>query len=117
MTPEKIRELIELARRNYKTPSIPQKMADALEHLLQYVEWQPIETAPKDGTRIILAMAEDRDGPLVGEGYYTDGEWWWSGTGPHIYHCGGPISEMNFGKVSHWQPMPDFAPPSDKEGE
>jgi hypothetical protein len=75
-------------------------------------DWQPIETAPKDGTAIILAVpTEHRDGFIVGEGYFAPenlegGDWWWAG----VYHSdyyGGPISEMNHWPPSHWQPLPE----------
>lgn len=77
-------------------------------------DWQPISTAPKDGTPVIVAVpTKDLDGFHVGEAYYDPenyegGDWWWAGTGYGDYH-GGPISDINFHQPSHWMPLP--APP------
>ncbi|WP_077961686.1 hypothetical protein [Ensifer adhaerens] len=77
--------------------------------------WQPIDTAPRDTTSIIIAVpTKDYDGHIVGEAYfdpehYEDGDWWWANTDHGDYH-GGPISEINFHGPSHWQPLP--APPA-----
>ena len=74
-------------------------------------DWRPIATAPKDAC-IILAVTGGSSGPIVGEARWQengeDSDWYWAGNGPGDYH-GGPISEINLGKASHWQPLP--APP------
>jgi hypothetical protein len=54
--------------------------------------WQPIETAPKDGTRILACNADERAEYII-VGYFrgahfTDGQW------PMI-------------PVTHWMPLPD----------
>lgn len=71
-------------------------------------EWQPIETALKDRPVIIQVTDETRD-PIVGEAQWHDdgdgGDWWWANTSPGDYYSG-PISEMNFGKPTHWMPLP-----------
>jgi hypothetical protein len=76
------------------------------------IEWQPIETAPRDGTSVILAVTGGKNGPVVGEARWWEeweehgGDWYWAGNTPGDYH-GGPISEINFGTPSHWMPMPE----------
>ena len=65
-------------------------------------EWQPIETAPKDGTAIIGFFPPD----LVCEVYYDDDDddpgWWYANTGRGDYH-----EDRVF--PTHWIPLP--APP------
>jgi hypothetical protein len=55
-------------------------------------EWQPIETAPKDGAWV-MAYSED-EGPVfvnnLGGDWYTDGNDHW------------PILDL-----THWQPLPE----------
>lgn len=78
--------------------------------------WRTIDSAPRDGTSIILAVTGGINGPVIGEArwHYADGgDWWWAGNAPGDYH-GGPISEINFGVPTHWQPLP--LPPTDREG-
>ena len=67
-------------------------------------KWQPIETAPKDGTRIIVWLEHN---PKLGHdpsyshattAYWTDfnnGGWVWHGI------CG---------NITHWMPLPDDTP-------
>jgi hypothetical protein len=67
--------------------------------------WKPIETAPKDGTSILLS-----DGKWVGEGYYSEhsgGTWW---------EAGSHWTDAHDGQIypTHWQPLPP--PPSEGEG-
>lgn len=64
-------------------------------------EWRPIETAPKDGTLILLY-------PMNGDGMISTGRWceeyqnWPAGRG-----------WFEQGEVSHWMPLP--APPNANE--
>ncbi|MRX31867.1 hypothetical protein [Aminobacter sp. MDW-2] len=82
---------------------------------LEAGRWQPIETAPKDRTAIIIAVpTKDQDDFHVGEAYfdpenYDNGDWWWANTSYGDYHAG-PVSEINWHGPTHWQPLP--APPS-----
>jgi len=73
-------------------------------------QWLPIESAPKDGSRIIIAVTGGMYGAKVHEAYFCiDGEWgsdWWlAATQPSDYYIG-PISDIMHGEISHWQPLP-----------
>ena len=62
--------------------------------------WQPIETAPKDGTRVLLA-----DSSVAADGYFDyllnkgNGSWVW----PYVKR-----------EPTHWKSMPEF-PKQEKE--
>jgi hypothetical protein len=66
--------------------------------------WQPIETAPKDGTRLLLARTQVLSGELI----VVSGSWN-SGGSMHMPHWMTPV--LGF-QPTHWMPLP--APP---EGE
>lgn len=66
--------------------------------------WQPIETAPRDRTAIILALK----GARVTVGHWLDNsktQWPWQGWSTDA----GPMIEA---KVTHWRPLP--SPPGEK---
>lgn len=61
--------------------------------------WREIETAPKDGTHLLLGSEPDQ---WVGEGYYeADGDRGW-------YQAGSHWTDPHDGSMNptHWQPMP-----------
>lgn len=65
-------------------------------------EWQPIETAPKDGTRIIfwgpnLAVAEGEWLSGKWAGHPTEG-WYRTNQSPRV-------------RPTHWMPLPDAPKP------
>lgn len=74
--------------------------------------WQPIETAPKDGARVLLAKfgwAEDMEGNneyrlffSVSGSWWTERDYWTDGLEKLI-------------PPTHWMPLP--APPQDTEGD
>lgn len=73
-------------------------------------DWKPIESAPMDGTSLIIATSMD----LVGEASYcgSDG-WWWANS--HGEYWADAV-EVHHGQVTHWMPLP--APPTgDERGE
>lgn len=63
------------------------------------MDWQPIETAPKDGSQV-LVYAVRRTGPLVASAANRTGSQWWA---------------VNIGCLwpTHWMPLP--APPSQEQ--
>lgn len=53
--------------------------------------WQSIETAPKDGTRVLLAAIQDR--PIAGTGNWVARQEMWTWAYPLL-------------KPTHWAPLP-----------
>ena len=71
-------------------------------------DWQPISTAPRDGTEI-LGYAPERRGRMIRQDVATMA-WGWLGSGGWYSTANGiPITE----EVTHWMPLPD--PPAVKE--
>jgi hypothetical protein len=67
-------------------------------------EWQPIETAPKDGTRIdVWVPTWLRTGNRMPNAKWRDGRWsfWWEPTQEWL-----SIEEEYEGGPSHWMPLP-----------
>jgi hypothetical protein len=65
-------------------------------------DWLPIETAPKDGTAVLLWLPDGfwlNDENVV-TGFWSEDDWYFSDTDSH------PIGA--FGKaVTHWMPLPE----------
>ena len=59
-------------------------------------EWRPIESAPRDGTRVLLWIAVSGTAPWA-ETAEFDGDEWWRNDGDEI--CGE-------NSPTHWQPVP-----------
>jgi hypothetical protein len=69
-------------------------------------EWQPIETAPKDGAEILLGFAGEKwivQGRWVGDYKARDGAWWALNNDP-TDAWGGELYP------THWMPLP--SPPT-----
>jgi len=71
--------------------------------------WMPIETAPKDGTAILVAGTNRNGAPMLGEAYWhvnPDGRddvgFWWANTDPGDYYA----CQIDEGALTHWQPLP-----------
>lgn len=65
-------------------------------------DWQPIETAPKDGTEILLFELQCYDEPYIATGIWhrwDGGERWL----PAVY--GG--ARTDYFDPTHWMPLPD----------
>jgi len=68
-------------------------------------EWKPIETAPKDGTDLVLYCGPPDD-PLLGIGYWeTERE---TEDGWYLWHK--PMQRCLW--PTHWAPIPPFPIPS-----
>jgi hypothetical protein len=80
--------------------AVLREAADALARFSLRPEWQPIESAPKDGTRLWLFFPtrDEDDQQQVG---------WWHDTISGAYWVNHADSDMP--EPSHWRPLP--APP------
>lgn len=70
------------------------------------MEWQPIETAPKDGTNILIS-----DGSSITTAYWTDEEedydWIEDPTQKIVYEEGWMTSDFDVGDdATHWMHLP-----------
>jgi hypothetical protein len=63
--------------------------------------WQPIETAPKDGTEILLT-----------DGHYKRTGYWATRIGAWSIDAAVPL-----GMPTHWAPLPEFPPPEPDGGD
>jgi hypothetical protein len=81
--------------------AIRDAIADATAEQTRRAEWQPIETAPKDGTRVFLGY--DYQGFLftASTGYWTE------------HNGGGWVRECMF-QPTHWMRLPEPPPPPDR---
>lgn len=77
------------------------------------MDWQPIETAPRDGTEILLCQATDADGEAIGEkawGIFVQVAAWWSADdddgGEWIVYCSRVQEPRLHFQPTHWMPLP-----------
>ena len=73
---------------------------DRLKAKLAKTEWQPIETAPMDGTRVLVTA-----GFMVVDAYFRRGDWW-------LYECGDDWYSVTI-NPTNWMPLPE--PPTTEE--
>ena len=73
------------------------------------VDWQPIETAPKDGTRVLLCRATDADGkPILDKAWeiFIQVAAWWEGDDDWIVYCSLVAEPRLHFEPTHWSPLP-----------
>jgi hypothetical protein len=61
---------------------------------LEAAQWRPIETAPKDGSTVLLYFADHSLAyPMIGTGFWdgVTGQWW----------------NKAWNEATHWMPLPD----------
>lgn len=69
-------------------------------------KWQPIETAPRDGTEVLLWWPYWRRRPVIGK---WDGSTWVSEVKLYFYGTGSPYPDDSDSDPKNWMPLP--APP------
>jgi len=100
-TADYLEELIKRAKGNCTCAKIGfPDSCDNCDGLAQTAQqWQPIETAPKDGTNILVCRSMEHRS--VGEAFFWEDRWvTWDGEN-HTR------SSFIDGYLTHWQPMPD----------
>lgn len=65
-------------------------------------EWQPIETAPKDGTPALLFSPYDEDMNCKGGLIWVSGGWGRAVINPYSWR-----GESNKEPPTHWMPLPE----------
>ena len=75
-------------------------------------EWQPIETAPKDGSAVLLCWATDADGKAVNwfedlstADVFVQVASWWGDEGWVVYCDMVQEPRLHF-VPTHWMPLP-----------
>ena len=89
---------------------IPALLAE-LKELRAEREWRPIETAPKDGTRILLAYKGG-----IQQGYWLDNsdkQWPWSGW----KICDQQVPVNSYHKPEAWMPIPSFMAATEEQSD
>lgn len=95
-------------------------LAEHAERLHAATRWQPIETAPHDGTHILVGTFPCPKGAVT----ITTAHWWgppsFAGEGPPVgewalsVNALGEYSDCGVKAPTHWQPLPD--PPEAQHG-
>lgn len=76
-------------------------------------EWQPVESAPKDETSVLLWGSLDADWGMFPESpdaFSGSPEMcigYWAGKGWHVPNHGGPGDYEQWCKATHWMPLPE----------
>ena len=70
------------------------------------MSWKPIDTAPKDGTKILLCRPTIRPDSF---GVFCQVAAWWEGENNWIVYMSQPLEKPVHFEPTHWMPLP--APP------
>ena len=72
-------------------------------------EWQPIETAPKDSTKIDLWMQIYASPRSMGwaDSFRVPEAWWQESTKQWVHLHNGRAEPLYTEYVTHWMPLPD----------
>lgn len=81
---------------------ISYESAQAIERLIP--KWQPIETAPKDGTSVLL-FKQSMDFKIRGYGYWEGGDSFVSGWISKGFDD--TFGNLGLANPSHWMPLPE----------
>ena len=98
-------ECIVVLRSEWDARKARAERAEAELERLRASQWQPIETAPKDGTRILAVVvhssAEWSKNPIR-DGFVGVVTAYWT-----TFNKGGWVYHGLYGNLTHWQPLPE----------
>lgn len=113
VTDEKLREAVDLVKYYHSGNSVAcDELSDAMQtiyatlteptELRAAMTWQPIDTAPKDGTKVLLGRfvlncPEGKNGRMAVDFWHT--------VNPHGYEGWGKFN-TRYWPATHWQPLP-----------
>lgn len=88
-------------------PALNDPIAPATGVAIPLVRWRPIETAPKDGSDMLLWCSNSE--PRIVQGRWAEfgGEGWWGFSESLLSDIVGQIED-----ATHWMPLP--SPPFDQ---
>lgn len=97
----------------YSDGRVEERVYDHPVTLITYLNWQPIETAPADGTWVLLYFPadENRERPAICAAAQYNRDFAFSDDGPDCWR--GPYSDGydsgadDLGVFTHWAPMPE----------
>lgn len=103
---------------DYFNDRVPESSARQLaENILSALTWQPISTAPKDGTRIDLWRPTEEGGERIPDGYWGEAYVPWSGGQYKVGWCAAnlgvdaadaPVAwDDDHLEPTHWMPTPE----------
>jgi len=64
--------------------------------------FRPIDTAPKDGTEVLVRFVLNECGSIEIKNAWFDGGW------KRICHTGSTYQYFSFGEITHWMPIPEI---------
>lgn len=77
-------------------------------------EWQPIETAPKDGSPILARYEWQGEHRFMVIRRHREHPWWMADHDSYIKHDDSKDTHRNFG-FTHWMPLPTPPHPADQD--
>lgn len=67
-------------------------------------QWQPIETAPRDGTDVLIYVPYYPDGARIETGWFSSKGYWESYSRLYAGEHHSPLCRL---QPTHWQPLPE----------
>jgi hypothetical protein len=76
----------------------------------EMTEWQPIETAPKDGTLVdVWVIGYSNEPKRFTDAWFSEGHWWYAEWAPDCEVHALDLNDEHTlpSEVTHWMPLPE----------